>query len=402
MSAVARTPATERLLVATVCVVVFVDTMLFAVIAPLLPGLAHELHLSKLSAGVLTASYPFGMLVAALPCGVLAARVGPRLTVCLGLALCAVSTAAFAFLHNIAALDLARAVEGVGGACSWGGGMAWIAVDTAVERRGAMMGYAVAAAIAGGLFGPVAGTVATVTGRPLAFGALAVAAAGLIPLVSRLPSSHRPSQQGLRDVLEACRRPDVAWGMWLMALPAIASGSVNVLGPLRLHRLGATATAIGATFLIAAALAAAVSPAVGRFSDRHGRLAPLKLGLGVAAVALACFTVPTDVVPLALVIIVVSVSLATFWAPTMALLSDAAGAQGLEQGFAGALSNLAWAGGQVVGAGVGGALAKSAGDGLPMHITSALCAATLALLVLGRVRRRTPAVAGGATGGRPV
>ena len=72
-SAPTRAPSSR-----VVSVVMFVDTMLFAVIAPLLPGLAGELHLSKLSAGVLTASYPIGMLVAALPCGVLAARVGPR------------------------------------------------------------------------------------------------------------------------------------------------------------------------------------------------------------------------------------------------------------------------------------------------------------------------------------
>jgi len=395
-----RTRGGERLLVATVCVVVFVDTMLFAVIAPLLPGLAHELHLSKLSAGVLTASYPFGMLVAALPCGVLVARVGPRLTVCLGLALCALSTAAFAFLHDIVALDLARAVEGVGGACSWGGGMAWIAVDTPVERRGAMMGYAVAAAIAGGLFGPVVGTVATATGRPPAFGVLALAAAGLIPLVSRLPCSHLPSQQGVRRALEACRRPDVAAGMWLMALPAIASGSVNVLGPLRLHRLGAPAAVIGATFLCAAALAAAISPAVGRFSDRRGRLAPLRLGLAAAAAGLALFTAPSGVLALAAVIVVISLALATFWAPTMALLSDAAEAQGLEQGLAAALMNLAWAAGQVVGSGVGGALAKEAGDGLTMHVIATLCAGTLVLLAFGRARRWIPVAPRGVSHGR--
>ena len=376
MSVATRSSSRERALVRIVCVVVFVDTMLFAVIAPLLPGLAHELHLSKLSAGVLTASYPFGMLVASLPCGVLVARVGPRLTVCIGLALCAASTAAFAVLHNVAALDLARAVEGVGGACSWGGGMAWIAVDTAVRRRGAMMGYAVAAAIAGGLFGPVVGTVATATGRPLAFGVLAAGAAGLIAVVVRLPSSHRPSQQGLRSVLDACRHADMLVGMWLMALPAIASGSVNVLGPLRLHRLGAPAAAIGGTFLCAAALAAAASPAVGRFSDRHGRIVPLRGGLAVAAVALACFTVPSDVVVLAVVIVVVSIALATFWAPTMAMLSDAAEAHGLEQGFAAALMNLAWAGGQILGSALGGASAKQFGDAFPTAATAVLCLLT--------------------------
>ena len=80
--------------------VVFVDTMFYAAIAPLLPALSHALRLSKLSAGVLTASYPIGTLVGSVPGGVLAARAGPKLTVYTGLALLAASTLAFGFLHS--------------------------------------------------------------------------------------------------------------------------------------------------------------------------------------------------------------------------------------------------------------------------------------------------------------
>ena len=108
--------AVERRLVLVISAVVFVDTMFYAVIAPLLPTLARELHLSKLSAGVMTASYPVGTLVGSLPGGVLAARVGPKRTVAAGLALLAASTVAFALLHDAASLDCARFVEGVGGA----------------------------------------------------------------------------------------------------------------------------------------------------------------------------------------------------------------------------------------------------------------------------------------------
>jgi len=59
-------------------------------------------------------------------------------------------------------------------------------------------------------------------------------------------------------------------------------------------------------------------------------------------------------------------SQAAFWAPAMAMLSDAAEARSLDQGLAAALINLAWAGGQIAGSGAGGALAKAAGDGVPI------------------------------------
>src|SRR5437588_3689648 len=122
----ARANSSERQLVLLVAAVVFVDTMFYAAIAPLLPALAHQLKLSKLSAGLMTASYPIGTLVGSIPGGVLAVRAGPKATVCAGLALLAASTLAFGFLHDAALLDGARFVEGVGGACSWAGGLAWI------------------------------------------------------------------------------------------------------------------------------------------------------------------------------------------------------------------------------------------------------------------------------------
>jgi MFS family permease len=372
--------AAERRLMLVVGAVVFVDSMFYAAIAPLLPALARELHLSKLSAGVMTASYPIGTLVGSLPGGILAVRAGPKATVCAGLALLACSTVAFGFLSSAPALDAARFVEGLGGACSWAGGLAWIIAEAAPERRGGLIGGALGAGIGGALFGPVLGTVATAVGRGPAFSAVVVLALVLIAQARRLPSPKHDSTQGLRDVGGAFWTRGVLTGMWLVALPALASGAVNVLAPLRLHRFGAGAAAIGATFITATALEAAISPAIGRLSDRRGRLLPLRVGLAAATGALACFTLPDSPLLLAVIVVAIAVALGAFWAPAMAMLSDAAEARGLEQGLAAALMNLAWAGGQTVGAGAGGAVAKSAGDAVPMLTAAGLCAATLAWL----------------------
>jgi len=379
-----------RRLVLVVGAVVFLDTMFYAVISPLLPQLTHELRLSKLSAGVMTAGYPIGMLVASLPGGILAARVGPRLTVMLGLLLLACSTVAFGLVHSAVALDAARIVEGIGGACSWAGGIAWIVAEAPADRRGEMIGKAVGAAVAGALFGPAIGALASFTGRPVLFCALAALALGLVAVTRTLPDDAESSSQGVRTVVAAIRRRPVAVALWLMLLPALGSGILNVLGPLRMHRFGASAVAIGATWLVAAGLEALIAPVVGRLSDRHGRIVPLRAGLAAAAVILACFTLPASAPLLAVVIVCTGIAFGFFWAPAMALLSDAGEAAGLDHALGAALMNLAWAGGVILGAAGGGAIAKSSGDVVP----TAGAAVVFALTALALLRRRSAARAG--------
>jgi MFS family permease len=384
----------ERRLVFVVGAVVFVDTMFYAAIAPLLPGLAHSLHLSKLSAGVMTASYPLGTLLAAIPGGILAVRIGPKRTVFVGLALLAASTLAFGLLDSPVALDVARFVEGVGGACSWAGGLAWIVAEAAPDRRGGLIGGALGAAIAGALLGPVIGTIATAIGRAGAFSAVVLLSLVLMIAAGRLPSVHSDSGQGLRALADALGDRAIAVGIWLVALPAIASGLLNVLGPLQLHHLGAPAAVIGATFLAGAGIEALLSPVLGRLSDRRGRLLPLRFGLAGATVLLACFTLPSSAAALAIVIVGTATTLGAFWAPAMALLSDAADARGLDQALAAALMNVAWAGGQILGSGAGGAIAKGLGDSAPTLATAGLCAATLVALGVPAAGRRRASARG--------
>src|SRR5207244_13095295 len=98
--------------------------MFFAALAPLLPHYTHTLGLSKAGAGVLAAMYPAGALVAGLPSGIAAARLGVKPTVLTGLPLLAATTVAFGLADSAWALDSARFVPGASSAVTCPGRLA--------------------------------------------------------------------------------------------------------------------------------------------------------------------------------------------------------------------------------------------------------------------------------------
>lgn len=350
-------------------------------VAPLLPELEDELGLSKSQAGVLAGAYAAGTLAGALPSGLLATRVGPRRVVLLGLALLSVSSLTFGLVRELAVLDAARFVQGVGGACSWAGAMAWLVGEAPAGRRGAMIGTAMGAATAGSLLGPVLGAVAAAIGQGVTFSAVALLGGALALASLRLPPpAPTGAAQGLAEVRAVLTAPGIATGMWLVALPGLGFAVLNTLVPLRLDDLGVTQSAIAAAFLLAAAAESGVSPVVGRISDRRGRLVPVRAGLVLAAVLLALVPLPDVAVAVAVLLVASTMALGTFWAPAMAMLSDAADRAGLQQGPAFALVNLAWATGAATGAAGGGALADATADAAPLLLVAGACVLTLAAL----------------------
>jgi MFS family permease len=367
-----------RRLLLLVAILVFVDTMLYAALTPLLPHFADEFSLSKLQAGLLVAAYPAGALIGGLPGGAAAARLGPRRAVIVGLAGMGLASFGFALADGFWGLFAARLLQGFGSAFTWAGAFSWLLATAPRERRGELLGSAMGAAVFGALFGPVIGAAAALAGRTPIFIALAALSVILVAVTLRLepaPVEH-PSAAAMGRALRDYR---FAAGLGLMAMASLLFGILAVLGPLHLSAAGWGAAAIGAVWLTAAALETVASPLVGRLIDRRGRLLPVRVSLAIGtvlALGLAAGPRPLFYVPL---IVLSGAAFGVLFTPGFALIADGAEIVGLPQGMAFGFMSAAWAVGAFVGPAAGGAIAGVTGDWIPFVLGAGVCATAFAL-----------------------
>jgi predicted MFS family arabinose efflux permease len=370
-----------------VVAVVLVDTVFFAVLSPLLPAYATALGLSKGAVGVLAGAFAAGVLVAALPSGLLASRLGLRPTLLLGLGVTAVASVLFGLADSWTLLVLTRFMAGIGSACSWTAALGWLARTAPPERRGEMIGFAMSAAVAGAFLGPALGAAAARYGTGPAFGTVAAACAALAVRVVSLPEPGVESRSGTMAGALGIRSLRVPLGLILLA--PLLFAVLGVLVPLSLGASGWGAGRLGALYAAAAALEAVVHPLLGRWADRQGALAPISAGLVGSIVVLAGLAVTADPRLVAGLVMAAAVTFGATFVPGMSLLTRAADAAGLDGVLAIALANFAWALGHAVASPLCGWLADRAGDTLTYLAFAALCAGVLAALLSPRLAHAT-------------
>jgi MFS family permease len=379
-----------RRLVVVATLVVLVDSTLYAALTPLLPGYADDYDLSKAGAGLLAAAYAAGTFVGGIPGGVAAAKFGPRTAALTGLVAVGVASVVFGLAGNPWTLGAARFTQGIGSSLAWAGAFSWIVASTPQARRGQAIGTTMGGAVVGAMLGPAIGAVAGVTSARGTFVVFAFIAWGLAIAASRLPDTG-PQPLEFGALKRAVRQRELLAGFWLMTLPALLFGLMNVLVSLHLDALGWGAAAIGALFLVSAAFEAGMNPLLGRWIDRRGLLLPVTLGIGASTVVAVAFAFASSAAALAVLAVLAALTFGSLFTPGLALIADGAERAGIAQALAFGTMSAAWALGNIIGPAAGGALARATSDKTAFLAAAAVALATLIAFSRSAVRARVPA-----------
>jgi DHA1 family solute carrier family 18 vesicular amine transporter 1/2 len=366
----------------------FVEAGLYSSITPLLTHYVRSLHLSQRALGPLSGAYAAGLIAGAICATRVGRRAGIRATLCLGLWILAGSSLAFGFASRIVLLDAMRFTAGIGAGFIWAAGIAWIVAVTPVERRGASIGAALGAGVAGTLLGPAIGVLAVGIGIEATFAGVAAIVALLAVATARVsigaPGRTREAPLVVRTLCDF----QVCAASWLLCLLGLIVGAVNVLAPLRLAHLGAGTGGVGAVFLIAAAVGGAVAPLAGRIVDRFGTGSPIRWGLVIAVVVLSLTPLAGSVVAVSvLTILAIGIVIAAGLSAGGTSLTRSVEGVGGSVVAASAMVMLCVSVGEALGPLLATALAHVSSDGAPL---TALAGLSLATLVLFAIRRDAP------------
>jgi predicted MFS family arabinose efflux permease len=370
-----------RGLVAFLFATAVAETLAYTAIAPLLPALEDELGLSRQRVGLLAAMYAVGLVVAALPVGLLAFRFGPRPAMIASLVGLAFAAVGFGLADAYGTMLAARFVGGAAGALCFAAGLAWIVERTAQPRQAEMIGLLSAGAAAGAMAGPVVGAAAAVVGRGIAFLVVGFLVGALALVGTRFadPPAHVGAQ--FLQVVKAHRSARIWRGQWLVALPGVLLGTNLLLVPLRLDELGWGAVGIAGTFLVASFLGVLVRRPVGRWADRQGLISSLRILVAVSIPVTIAMSWIGRAWLLSVCAVVATTIYGAMWGPAMAYVSQSYARARIPQLFGFSVMAFTSGLGLILGTAGAGVVTEHAGVAVAGVLAAAIAGAAFVSLV---------------------
>jgi predicted MFS family arabinose efflux permease len=372
------TSARRRAILTVAIGAIAMDSALLGVVAPLLPEIERRTGATEAALGAALAAYALPIVVASVPFGRLADRLGRRPLLLAGLPLTAAGSLMIAGTESLELLVAGRAVQGIGSAASWIAALAMVSDLAPSGRRGEAIGFALAANGAGSIAGPAVGGVA---GDAISFAAPFLITSGIcialaVAAALVLPSDQRaePSAASPWGVIAASTRSGIgAVAAAITIGAATVLGLVEVVAPLDLdERLGLSSAVIGLLFAGSIAIDAITVPFGGRWGDRRGRGGVASLGLALLAISVGMLALVDGTVGAGLALGVFGAGSALAFAAAVPWLDHAFGE--VDRGLAYGSLNVLFATGYLVGPLIGGALLDLGGADLSYWLTAAALA----------------------------
>ncbi len=355
----------NRRLLFLVYAIIFIDSLGYGIVVPIMPVYARQLGVGQFALGMLFASYALGIVVGSVPFGLLSDRWGRRPFLFFSMLAMAGAFVVYAFSASYVPLFLSRLVDGLTAAANWSVGLAILAEIAEPESRGGTMGWAITLMGAGAIIGPLVGGFSSdLLGHRAPF--LFVAGLCLLAAFFTLTGSgfrervSAPITEGYGKQLgDALRHPLLRLVLLIVLVGTASLGLLEPLFPVYLsEQLHLSSTMIGVLFAVMVLAYTVASPWVGRWSDSGGKNLPMTLGLLGSAVAGPVITQSGNLATVAVIFIFYGVMVALIEAPTMPLIADLIeqGEGDQAYGTAYGLFNMSYALGALLGPAIGGVI----------------------------------------------
>ena len=382
---------------------VFLDTLLYGIIVPVIPHYATTLGISTIWLGFIFAAYSAGLLLAGVPSGMACDRFGYRPVMVGGALGLTLATIAFAFSRSAWILAASRFVQGVAAAATWSAGLALVAILYPPQVRGQKMGVAMASTGLGTILGPpVGGALYQWAGYASPF--LLTAVLGLLLTLLLWCGSwpkNRPSRpRGRFSWAGLLAGPNILLATAITLAGSFGYGMLEPTLPLHLHEsFDLDSARVGLFFGLFSVTYSLCQPLVGALADRLGRKPLIFAGLLAEAALLPWLALAKTPAAEASVMALLGFAVGTCSTPLLPLLADSAekllsGNPGIKEeaaprdspyGTAFGLTNTVYSLGLVLGPPVGTALLQQHGF-TPVAFTHGAIMGAAALAVAAYMR----------------
>ncbi|MBV6342645.1 MFS transporter [Candidatus Magnetobacterium casense] len=302
--------------------------------SPVLPLYSLSIGISAAGIGVVSAVSSFTGIIASVPSGMMAERIGKKRMLIVATLIFATAPFLYLFVGNVWQLVMVRFYHGLATAIFMPVALSMVS-DVFDRERGEKIGWFSTSTLLGRFIAPMAGggiigLMAFNPGMSYKAVYLLCAFVGILSLITLLsiPGQARDAHKtaAWRDIIGRLRQLLTVKGVIVTSVVEgavlFSYGAFETFLPLYAISVGLTPYEIGMILSIQVISIALTKPFMGKFSDRHGRVPQIFAGVILGAVCVYGFSLSDKFIPLLVLSVFFGLSISVVTSATSALIAD--------------------------------------------------------------------------------